>query len=743
MVMSRLYSDFSGGIDKNGFKAPENSLYDLKSFRYRGGSLVAGFADVQLTIDPIKIQGTYISGGGTAPVCYGLGASRGHVLVKLGGWVFAVNRYSGNNVRLHPLIYRTGGGTEHEVFRGADEDVLISPTEGSQYALRWGGCASMGTMLYNSEVTEGGKTYDVYGLTSVLTGLYGLYTAQSPLRWVIWYGTAGAGGLIDWAGQSYIDGWFAEMDFVRFECPSGVHTYDRFCIVDVSRLGVSPTAPTAPAVALVTDGTGSLTPGTSYKYAFRHVISSRGTAGMISAESATVVADAAHTKVNITIPDAKSLPMGPDQCEIYRSELDGTSWTPYQLVKIVSYEVSAAGWTTHRLTGAVTDDGTTVGDPLPGDAYWNSAPSYLRDVRLYNGRLWGVDPAFPNTLRFSTMGNYDQWPTEIVDVTDATSATLWAGGTIRLGSSSAITGMVPEGGDFGKTGTVGDNLLVMKKNSAYRLYGINWDDFRMTELPPVGTRASRSMVNCGIGTMFAGPNGIYAISQGSSEATEVSTPIWPTGMGWAAWGDTTSWSACHWYGNYVFSHREAGDFCFDTQTRTWWSLADGSPTRAQSYFANVDNAQFTESLLRVQGGVFTLCQNATTGTHTCHFETREDLFNDGPNDFARTKRLIRVSMGITNTSAATPQLALKFRADGYRAADVYALTFNIPYSATQPLQVVQVPIPPDEQVLFRSLSMKGELAYKNGIRIEWILLEYEPVALNMEPVTGITWTGSA
>lgn len=91
-------------------------------------------------------------------------------------------------------------------------------------------------------------------------------------------------------------------------------------------------------------------------------------------------------------------------------------------------------------------DGTTATD-LGG------TPPKLLYIKEYAGRLWGVDAANPNYIRFSDLEDYDVWPaTNLIKVRD--------------GDGDFITGLSPQTG----------GLIITKNKKVFPMYGTNKDN---------------------------------------------------------------------------------------------------------------------------------------------------------------------------------------------------------------------------------------------------------------------------
>ena len=94
-------------------------------------------------------------------------------------------------------------------------------------------------------------------------------------------------------------------------------------------------------------------------------------------------------------------------------------------------------------------DGTTATD-LGG------TPPKLLYIKVYAGRLWGVDAANPNYVRFSDLEDYDVWPaTNLIKVRD--------------GDGDFITGLSPQEG----------GMVIVKNKSMWPMYGTNADNIEL------------------------------------------------------------------------------------------------------------------------------------------------------------------------------------------------------------------------------------------------------------------------
>lgn len=134
-------------------------------------------------------------------------------------------------------------------------------------------------------------------------------------------------------------------------------------------------------------------------------------------------------------------------------------------------------------------DGTTVAD-ISG----SPPKSYI--IKIYAGRMWLVDAANPNQIRFSDLENPAVWNAlNVIKVRDA--------------DGDRITGLAPVSG----------GMAIMKRNSVYPLYGTNIDNIRLGEAISryVGNQGYDTYIDDGV---FLGKDNIYRFSL--SEVTPIS-----------------------------------------------------------------------------------------------------------------------------------------------------------------------------------------------------------------------------
>ena len=748
----RTIADFSSGMDRNGIHATDGSSAWIQGFTSHTGALTMVDGNMELAVDRTHILvptlGAYIDpedGSYTRD----LGASSGHLLLKQYYWVFALDVNTSNSpptIRRHPLINRTAYGG-HEAFRGLGDDVLISTTDGSEYAIRWGGHAALGEMTHLGDVVHGADTYHNYALTAPpVTATYplpvqapvsGSTPAPSPgiLRWTIWFGRR-VGDAISWDSAQYVHAYktnmagdtITEVKFRKYyPTDAAAKACNVYCLVDAEALGLpQPTRPTVTATG------GMLTAG-KYKYCLRYVSSTRATAGIPSLGKEITLGGSSGAI--ISLPSATGLPFSADQVEVYRSKESGGAWGVWCLVHVhdlwVDNDPPALEWFMNSPITTWTDTGEPDGDPLPTNAYYNAAPTHLQNVRYYNGRIWGIDPDQPNLVRFSSMGRMDAWPDAMVDVTNVSTATRWEGGSIEVGSSAPIVALQPEGGDYGQTGTVGDNLLILKENSAYRLLGSNWEDFRLVELFPMGARASRAVCSLPGATAFVGSNDVLALTQGSSSASVISRPIYPDGI--SDISETTGyWTMYLWRNTLLVQTYDIGVVGFDLASKSWTVIHND--TQRLENIALVDAGSFGYSLLGISGNTLVVMNADPDAATEFTYLSREDICSEKPSDLARIKVLQRLAFGVRNTTGAEIPLTVTLYRDGETAVagqNIIHVTVPATAAGARDLQVVQCEIPLAwKPFAFRTLQVGVTGTATNGISgrfmIEWMHGNFEP-----------------
>lgn len=734
-------------MDRNGIHAADGTSSWIQGFHCQMGSLTMVDGNLTLPVDATSMAGVYPQAG---DMTRDLGASSGHLLLKQNRWVFALDVRDSTYIRRHPLFGRTYSGG-HEAFRGVGDDVLISSTEDEEYAIRWGGHAALGKMTYIQDDTINGVICHRYDLSPTDPATNDTYqlppqdsSASGILRWVFWYGRRDViTNAIYWYGAKYLyayqtDGatpdakittvWFPV--FTTDTAPDGLaDRINVYCLVDAESLGLP-----QPAQPTVIDA-GDLAPqglaAGNYKYCLRYVSSTRATAGIPSQEKG-ILGLAANHGVTVSLPQAQGLPISAEQVEVYRSTYTGGAWGTWNLVHVhdLRQDLGDSKYCNYAATTWI-DTGVADGDPLPTNAYYNAAPSHLQNVRYYNGRLWGVDPAKPNTIRFSSMGRMDAWPEAMVDVTNVSTATRWEGGSIEVGSSARIVALQPEGGDYGQTGTVGDNLLILKENSAYRLLGSNWDDFRLVELFPMGCRASRAVCSLPGATAFVGSHDVLALTQGSSSASVISRPIYPNGISDIP-ATTGYWTMYLWRNTLLVQTYDHGVVGYDLASKCWTVIHDDD-ARLEN-LALVDAGSFGYSLMGIAGSNLVVVQGDGTVATEFSYLSREDIFSEKPSDMARIKQLQRLAFGVRNTTGSEIPLTVSLYRDGETAIEgqnIIHVTVPATAAGARDLQVVQCEVPLDwKPFTFRTLQVGVTGSATNGVSnkfvIEWMHGNYEP-----------------
>lgn len=130
---------------------------------------------------------------------------------------------------------------------------------------------------------------------------------------------------------------------------------------------------------------------------------------------------------------------------------------------------------TNGVQNPFTYDGSAVAD-LSG------SPPKSEFIKVYSNRLFLVDVANPNQLRWSGLENEASW-----DALDLIN--------VRTNDGDKITGIAALAG----------GLVIFKRNSCWTLYGSNRDDFQLVQTSSsIGALASDSIIDGGI--MFSADN---------------------------------------------------------------------------------------------------------------------------------------------------------------------------------------------------------------------------------------------
>lgn len=180
---------------------------------------------------------------------------------------------------------------------------------------------------------------------------------------------------------------------------------------------------------------------------------------------------------------------------LYHAEYDGA--TQLAAVSSLATGLNAAKfrscvWKDQMiLTNGVDNVKTYSGAAL---ADLGGSPPKSKYVKVYGSRLWLVDVANPNYLRFSDLENPAVW--------DALNIIH-----LRDGDGDEITGMSPQNG----------GMLIFKQRSVWPLYGTSKDDFKIPEHPlsdSVGCMAPDTLIDQGF---FMGASNIYRFTLSTVE----------------------------------------------------------------------------------------------------------------------------------------------------------------------------------------------------------------------------------
>jgi hypothetical protein len=208
-------------------------------------------------------------------------------------------------------------------------------------------------------------------------------------------------------------------------------------------------APPSHVVFLAAGAAGSLTGTFKVKVAF----AVKDAVGNILMET-TLGPESAEVSVTNQFIDVTNIPIAGDSAvncrRVYRtSDGPGTEYFPW-------FDLDDNSTTTYS---SDTSDEALGTLPAPDDL--GSAPPRLTNITEWKGRLWAVDPADLDAIRFTADGKHYGWPT-----------------TNRLV-------VRPIGRDpFGVTAFLPrrDELGVAKRNIIWKVAGSNEDDFRMVKL---------------------------------------------------------------------------------------------------------------------------------------------------------------------------------------------------------------------------------------------------------------------
>ena len=175
---------------------------------------------------------------------------------------------------------------------------------------------------------------------------------------------------------------------------------------------------------------------------------------------------------------------------LYSAEYDGTT-------QIASVASLATGLNASKFRSVVWKDqliltnGSDNVKTFNGSALSDLAgtPPKSKYVKVYGNRLWLVDVANPNYLRFSDLETPTTW--------DALNVIH-----LRDGDGDTITGLSPQDG----------GMIITKSRSVWVLYGTSRDDFRIPEHPlsdAVGCVAPDTLLDQGF---FLGENNMYTFN---------------------------------------------------------------------------------------------------------------------------------------------------------------------------------------------------------------------------------------
>jgi hypothetical protein len=312
--------------------------------------------------------------------------------------------------------------------------------------------------------------------------------------------------------------------------PGGSNNVD-FVIVRVHQMGVA-AAPTSSATLGAAGG--ALAAGTKYYYTFRYKNSHTGYSGNLAAVSN---ATTDSSKLQITVAGWATRPADRDvnEIEVFRS-LDGAVWK--RLNCGTTSKNLEADPTTGNFAANLNDNGLALLEEI--DTYYayhdRPASASLGKMRWFNSHLWarGTNTTGngPHWLYWSTLDNYEYWPTQEFGTDNPASTFPLLGGCMQIGAHAGeyITAIFPEGGNYEYTGNSGTNLLVLTRQKAVRVYGYDWTDFAQLPAFDEGCVYHKSGA-VGNGRLFwLSHKGPMMLVAGTNDPVPIYQALWPRGI---------------------------------------------------------------------------------------------------------------------------------------------------------------------------------------------------------------------
>lgn len=599
------------------------------------------------------------------------------------------------------------------------------------------------SVVYGTPPATSG-TYYPYTVWQLDSGLMasplGVAAAKAALMpgFRMYYGVVEAPELYNWVSSTIIrevknDGGTITVKTDYVENPFSI---DRYCISNVDPVGIP--MPTSP-VHRVDSGVGTLAAG-DYRWCFRYVSSSLGIAGNPSPPSGLITL-AANRKADVTAiyTPGDRIPYWVDKVEFYRSyrASSGDPFSLWYLVGVVNVAPAVGITTLQNYQVKITDDGsvdTTTAATLDDPDYWNDRPSTLFNARVYNNRMYAIKGSSQNTFKFSTDGNMDAWPVDIVNAQTTTEALRWQGGEAVVGDALPIQAIVPEGGSWSNTGQRGDNLLIMKRTRSWRWYGVTWDDFALNDAFSIGTRDGKSVVNCGGVVCFVAADHAMWVPSGGMHPEPFTKTIWPNGYHAYKPGLTFPppsaipdlyWGA-YWSHYYILSaNQEQQTYFFDIDKGFASTQVDFAPCFSSFYgtFDRLVGAGYSTNL--TNGAVTAIAPayyfDKTNGTVFSLKSQPESLPGNGVMTLTGGKALKSFWVYAKNATGVQQTMTLSLYADGSSIATTVAVT--IPTSAAKIYHCILVRVPAGFQPTLFQWALSGTVYA--GVSIEWVLCEYE------------------
>lgn len=710
---NKLITSFGAGIQKGGLQAPVGGMEECFNLWSQAGYLQVMGATKALTqiLTTVRAIGDTTASLTLSPQT--LQNVSGRLLTKMGRtvWYMALTGVA-DELRPFPLIDHRAMSSNHNVMVseiGGDWIVSTLGAVGVEGAYRWSGKAFMGdlTVMDGPQVTSTALNLLRYqlDLTPLYPGSSSCTLADVHPGWIMWIGKYTAGTeTFDWLTSGRVKSIDPINNWVKVYVPNVddalLNACNVFCLVEACPLGIPQlTHPVFATRNAVT--TGDLADGT-YRYIARYVSSSQGFAGLpckaYLAYASTHVIDATHKTMDIMVDtnEIKPLPYYVDQIEVYRSKMGATEWGLWYSVHKQNLRIDdGAGYEQLASSLAMTDDGGRAsveddwidGEALPEDAYWLDAPpsTGVHGAVAFNDMLYTIDNIKPWRMLYSSRGNADAQPLVQFDVTDLNGLAMDAGSFFDFGGDDPIVAIVPERGAFSNSGLTGDNLLIFKKDFVWRLYGSDNSDFAVYPAFRMGCSRTITVRNIDGVVFFRGPDHIYAVD-GGGIPRPISKPLYPNGKNRAGLSD---WAKE--FGHYLIYTEDntsavgfGPTYLFDLDTGIFLQIDPASNWAAkpgdESTLIGVkdDNTWFR---------YFSEVLNTTWRFKTVPLVLAED----GPT-LSAVKKVTRIRMGFTNKTGQAQNVLIKVYADGYATAAASA-TKSVPYSASQPYQVIHWGLP--------------------------------------------------